>query len=582
MSSTPVRSRRAPDDVIIFSYCVRALIRNPESIPRQMFLSLLEKIWRQIGFEPTPFARDFLKYPPTRVVLVPVTMDDGSTKLERRVVNKGINREPLDLHRLYCEVWKLDGFRSVTDKKEWPLVAIACHFLKTERLTKASVDKTTSGERLDPDEQRIVANTKNTYERYLLQFELRMTDARRILATQGRRFFHGFQRGCHNLQGNREGETSIAVSSGSMSGYGLTGVRTKPQTHVVHAYIGLENVPGRGFDGHQKHRDAIDSCNTAKALTSSMGGELEDMSTQGIKVPQSALAPGCRVREPLESDIGSTVIRPLGPLHQYSSAAQLTSRKGKERCEPSTGTGTTQEHEEHEKPNDPLIDFDFSNFAWIDQFKKEIAAKSLTKNSKTRDHHSTIPPWYWAAEAQRANMYSTGVTQLDSRIQTPGHRNREHIVPETYWAAEGRRLGIYPAKPGHELVSARGFQDFVRGKEKDDWVQRGSPPGLCESSGNGIRRFGHRLREGLVRIKVAPTGGKPPRPLLHRIFGRKATSKGSRLCQLEMPATEYGVVGFTGAGGRVQSSHPPSSYLRLSEQGVKHEMTYRAKVERYE
>src|SRR5205809_6967920 len=97
MSSTPLPAKETPDDVVVFSYSVRVLIRNPESIPRQAFLNLLEKIWRQIGFEPTPFARDFLKYPPTRVVLVPTAMDDGLTKLERKVVVKGINHQPLDL-----------------------------------------------------------------------------------------------------------------------------------------------------------------------------------------------------------------------------------------------------------------------------------------------------------------------------------------------------------------------------------------------------------------------------------------------------------------------------------------------------
>ncbi|KAI9857500.1 MAG: hypothetical protein M1813_008250 [Trichoglossum hirsutum] len=592
MSSATLLAKETPDDALIFSYSVRALIRNPECIPRQAFLDLLEKVWRQVGFEPIPFARDFLKYPPSRVVLVPTKTDDGSTKLKQKALVKGINHEPLDLHRLYCEVWKRNGFDNVTNNKQWPLVAIACNFLKTEHLSKAAVDKMASGGHLNPGEQGTVTNTRNTYERYLLQLELRMADARRILATRGRYVFNRVRRSRYNSHSNRDlvegGHTvepdkpTVVVPYGLTPRYSMRGSQTiLPQPHLIHTCIELKPVSGLEFNSNQSNRKMIGGSSTSgRLLPNGLVGEQERTPAEARRITQDAITVDYRPHGPLDPDIENTVIQASEFLHQSNSAAQLTSRKGEERHEPLKGADTEHESEGRENLNHPLRNLNFSNFSWDDQIKEEIISTSPRSNKFRRELHSTISSWYWAAASQRADMYSTKATPRDNEVQIPSQRHREHIVPEAYWAAEGRRLGIRPVSP-EDPASAREFREVKYDRENNDPVLDGLSPELCES--NGLRRISHRLRRGLAIKMVALKTGKPPGQLINRIFGRRTTPNRSDLCRSKIPTVDHGVAGLVRADNNIiHGPHPPVSYPTAADKGTSHEMTYRAKVERYE
>jgi ARID/BRIGHT DNA binding domain len=524
-SSTLSPAKETSGGAVVFS--VRQLIRNPEAMPRQAFLDLLGRTWRQMGFEPTSFARDFLKYPPTQVVLVSTVTSDGATKLERKAIVKGINYEPLDLHRLYCEVWKLGGFRNVTEKGDWQLVAVACNFLKAEGLGKALVGGATTSKQLDPSQRRIVINTSNTYERYLFQFELRMAHARRTLAAQARQPLNRFH-GCHYLHSigglaedsnsttSHKPSDNTAVPPALMTGRGVKCSRVRVfKPTMVHARIESKPLSQPGAGSREECHKAIDGASSARPLS----GEVEDRG----KIPTRAVA-----------------AQPSEFLRRQSSAAQLTGILGqKEPYQQINATDPGHQFENREASGDTLTDFIFSNFAWVE---KEIASPSPSGSSEAmKDYHSTDIPWYWAAEAQQASANSTKATLSDCAIQIPDRQEREHIVPEKYWAREGDRLGIRPVEPKDRAAIDRGFLRLA-----SKWNK---------ASGNRTRKFGLFRRKGVSsRLESYP----------------------------KMPATDFSGTSFIEMESHMLGSDLSSSYLPVSHQGMKAKMTYRAKVEKYQ
>ncbi|KAI9764442.1 MAG: hypothetical protein M1840_008465 [Geoglossum simile] len=523
-----------PDSTVLFS--VRQLIRNPEAMQRQAFLDLLGRTWQQMGFEPTSFARDFLKYPPTQVVLVPTVTSDGATKLERKVIVKGINQEPLDLHRLYCEVRKLGGFENVTEKGDWQLVAMACNFLKTGASGKPPVVWVTTGKQLDLSQQRIIINTSNTYERYLFQFELRMMCARRILAAQVRQPLNRFRHGCHYLHSIRgpaeennstrshKPSDSTAVPPVLMLRRGVKCSRVKvSKPTMIHAYIEPKPLPGPGASNKGERYKAIDGTSTTGPLSGKVGDKGK-MPTQAVQVELPI------------SDTRGIIAQPLELLHRHNSAVQLTGMPGRQHTK---ATDPGHQFENQETSGDTLTDFIFSNFAWIE---KEIASPSSSGSDEvTKDRHSSVIPWYWATEAQHASTSSTKATLSGCAIQIPDRQDREHIVPEKYWAREGDRLGIRPVEPVDRAVASGGFLRLAASWNK--------------SSGNSTRKFG--------------------------LFRRKEVSS-SLERDSKMPATDFSGTSFIEMESCKLDSDLTSSYLPVSQQGMEAKMTYRAKVEKYQ
>ncbi|KAH0566071.1 hypothetical protein GP486_000536 [Trichoglossum hirsutum] len=590
MSSTqlPAKETLEDDDGLIFSYSVRELTTDPECVPREAFLKLLEKTWQKAGFDPADFAGDFLKRPPTRVVVFgPTTTGDdgGETKQERKAVVKGINREPLDLHRLFCEVWKLDGFGSVTNNKQWPLVAIACKILKTDRLSKASMEKMAGGEGLNLGERRIIMNVRNTYEKYLLQLELRMTNARRILAARGRYSSHA-NKGLVEINNTKSNKPSTAVPPGLTPGQSTGGPQTIfSQPHLIHTRTKSRPISSFEFGDSQGRRKMVSGCSTGGGLTpNGLVGEHERAPTQTAHTTQDILNADYRIHEPLDPNIEKTVVQPSGFLRRSSSATQLASWKREESQEPSKGTDTAEVSENRESDH-PLKTLNSPNFSWDDQIREEIISP-LPRNSDTkRTLRTPVFSWYWAAESERVGVYSAADTWPENGVQIPSQHRWEHIVPEAYWAAEGRRLGMCPVSREQEGLSIRDFRDFEYDKENYGLIPGGLSPELCES--NALRKIGYRLRKGLARKKAVPTTttGSSQRQLLRRIFGRKATAPNrSKMCCPETPTADRVVVGHIQVDSTIQVSHAPiSPYLAAAaEQGAKHEMTYRARVERYE
>ncbi|KAI9776140.1 MAG: hypothetical protein M1839_000556 [Geoglossum umbratile] len=588
-SSSPLPpARETSGECPLFSYGVRQLIRDPEAMSRQAFLDLLGKMWQQVGFEPTSFARDFLKFPPTRLVYVSTVTSDGATKVERRVINKGINQEPLDLHRLYCEVWKLDGFRNVTEKHQWQLVAVACNFLRAEKLSKPLVGKPTAG-KLGPCEQQIVTNTSNTYERYLFQFELRMTDARRILTTQARRPLNGLQRGCHYLHAiggsveNNNSTRSHKPSNGTTAPPVPTlrcDIRRSramvPQPAIVQAHIEPKPISGPGVNGKEECHKVGDGVSAAESLAGEVEGQ-EKAPTK--KLTRGTLSRDSQVHGLLGSSAEGTAVQPS----KFLPAVQGTGMLRQKQCHQHTkATNAGNQLETQETSKNPLEDLDFSDFAWVDQFEEDIASPTLRRDVKTnKNRRSSTPAWYRAAGAQRPGAGSTKVTRSDCVIQIPGPQHREHIVPEEYWANESRRLGISPAEPEDSPVT-RGLLGLVESKGKSSRVKGGSSTGRNKSNDKSIRKFGHCFR-GLGDMRGDSIVGKSQQPLFHRIFRSKAVSKESD-CNSEMPVVGCSDAGIVEGEERILDSNPPSSYPSVSQQEAKTEteMTYRAKVEGYE